>query len=79
MVPKPAEAKAVFLFSAQCCFGRRGPSYSGAAEDENHVPLPEDAERCEAEREGSEAVSGWQSRCTRGQRDPKDSWWENSR
>ena len=57
MVPKSAEVKAIFLFSPRRCLGRRGPSDSGAAEDEHHVPLPEDAERGEAECEGAEVVS----------------------
>lgn len=78
MVPKLAEVKAIFLFSPRC-FGRRGPSDSSAAEDEHHVPLPEDVERGEAEREGAEAVSRRQSRGGWGEGGPKAGRWEDSR
>lgn len=79
VVPKLPEVKAIFLFSARCCLGRRGPSDSRAAEDEHHVSLPEDAERGEAECEGAETVSRQWSRGGRGEERPKGSQWEDSR
>lgn len=46
--------KISYFPSPDCC--RRRPSNAGASENEDHVPLPKDAERREAERQGPEAA-----------------------
>lgn len=78
VVLDPTEVKVILLFFPWLCFGRRCPSHSSEEEDEYHVPFLKDAECCKTECKGSEITSGWQSRHSWGERDPKDSQWENS-